>query len=101
MSVKEIDNQNATKSNATRGKASKINTNKYIEHDQSKPITTRMREKWTDKYNNLHIQVVAIGFSRRREQQPSDSRRPRQGRRQSVVIQSVLCEVRVNKTVGV
>ena len=38
MSVKEIDNQNATKANAAR------DNNKYIEHDPSKPIKG-MREQ--------------------------------------------------------
>ena len=45
MNMKEIDKQNATRNNAYI-----IDTNKYIEHDTSKPITTNMREKATDKY---------------------------------------------------
>ena len=39
---------------------------KYIEHDPSKPITTSKREKRIDKYENAHIQAVAIEFSRTR-----------------------------------
>ena len=62
MSVKEIDSQNATRDNAY-----KIHTNKYIEHDSIKLITTNMRKKGTDKYQNTHTQAVAIEFSRRRE----------------------------------
>ena len=42
MSMKEIGNQTT---NTTRDNAYKMNTNKYIEHDVSKPITTRMKEK--------------------------------------------------------
>ena len=38
MSVKEIDNENATKENSTRDNAYKIHTNKYIEHvNQQQP----------------------------------------------------------------
>ena len=66
MSVKETDNQNAIRDNAY-----KIHTNKYIEDDPSKPLTTSMREKGTDKYENAHIQAVAIEFSRRRKRETS------------------------------
>ena len=52
----------------------KIHTNKYIEHDPNKPILTSMREKRTDKFENAHIQTVAIEFSRRRGQESSTSR---------------------------
>ena len=48
MSVKVIDNQNAMKTNATRDNAYKIQSNKYIEHDPSKPKTISMREKGTE-----------------------------------------------------
>ena len=61
MSVKEIDNHKATKTNTTRDNAYKIHTNKYIEHDPSKPkgqISIRMR----------NIQAVSIEFSKRRKQ---------------------------------
>ena len=68
MSVKEIDNQNATKANATRGNAYEIYTNKHIKHDPSEPITISIREKATDRYKNAHIQPVAIEFLRRRKQ---------------------------------
>ena len=74
MSVKEIDNQNATKANSTRYNAYKIHTNKYIEHDQSKPITTSMKEKGTHKYENACIQAGAIEFSRSGEREPSDAK---------------------------
>ena len=45
------------KANATRDDVytihkTQIHTNKYIEHDPSKPITTSIREKWKDKYTN-------------------------------------------------
>ena len=49
MSMEEIDNENATKYNATRDNVYTIQTiethaNKYIEHVPSKPTTTRMGE---------------------------------------------------------
>ena len=49
----------------------KIYTIKYIELDPSKPITTSLRKEGTDKYDNKHIQAVAIEFSRRQERKPS------------------------------
>ena len=55
FTLTEINNQNVTKANATRDSAYKIHTNKYIEHHPSKPITTSMREKGTDKYKNAHM----------------------------------------------
>ena len=45
--MKEIDNENAT-----RGNVYTIHTNKYIEHDPSKPTTATMREKGINKYTN-------------------------------------------------
>ena len=44
--MKEIDNENVMKANATRDNAytihaTQIHSNKYIEHDPSKPTTTR------------------------------------------------------------
>ena len=48
--MKEIDKQNTTKANATRDNTYKINLNKYNKHNPSKPITTNMIEKDTDKY---------------------------------------------------
>ena len=47
--MKEIDNENATKTNATRGKVHTIQTNKYIAHVPNKPTPTRIREKEIDK----------------------------------------------------
>ena len=47
--MKEIDNQNAMKANAKRINVYKIHTNNYIEHDPSKPITTSIGEKETNK----------------------------------------------------
>ena len=41
-SVKEIEN------------ATRIQTNKYIEHVPNKPTITSMREKGADKYENAH-----------------------------------------------
>ena len=65
MSLEGIENQHAIKTNATSDNAYKIHTNKYIEHDKSKPITTSIKEKRRHKYNNAHIQAVAIEFSGR------------------------------------
>ena len=50
MSVKEIDNIKATSANAIRGieytvYTIQIHTNKYLEHDPSKPTTTSMKER--------------------------------------------------------
>ena len=45
MSVKEMDNQNATKASATKDNVCKIHPNKYIVHNSSKPITTNKRKK--------------------------------------------------------
>ena len=55
MSMKEIDNENAMKANATRDNVNtmhtkQIHTNKSIEHDSSKLTTTSMREKGLGKY---------------------------------------------------
>ena len=57
MSMKEIDNENATNSSATRDNVytmyiTQIYTNQYIKHDPSKPTTTSMRKKRIDKYAN-------------------------------------------------
>ena len=51
----------------TTSNVNKIHTNKYIEHDPSEPITTSMRQKGTNKYENAHTQRIAIEFSRRQE----------------------------------
>ena len=48
-----------------KSNVNKIHTNKYIEHEPSKPITTKMREKGEDKYENAHIQAITIEFSRK------------------------------------
>ena len=72
--MKQIDNQNITNANATTDNAYKINTNKCIEHNPSKPKATSMREKGTNKYENAHIQAVTIEFSSKRESEPSVSR---------------------------
>ena len=53
----------------------KIHTNKYIKHDPSESLTTSMREKRINKYENAHVQAVAIEFPRRQEREPSASRR--------------------------
>ena len=63
-----------------------------------------MKERETDKYESAHIKAVAIEFWRRQERGPTASRTfvrlfvldyktERQSRRQSVRIQSALCEV--------
>ena len=51
-----------------------VHTNKYIEHDPSRLITTSMTEKATDKYENGHTQTVAIEFSKRQVRESSASR---------------------------
>ena len=108
--MKEIDNENATRANATRHNLyiihkTQIHTNKYIEHNPSKLTTTSMREKGQASMRIHKQQVVAIVFSRRRERECSASRtfvrlivlnykRARQSRLKTVVrIQSALCEV--------
>ena len=50
MRMKEIDNENTTKTKATRDNmytihTTQIHTNKYIEHDSRKLTTTSMRKK--------------------------------------------------------
>ena len=58
MSMKETDNTNTTKENTTSDSVYTIHLNKYIEYISNKSTT--------DKYENAHIQAVAIEFSRRR-----------------------------------
>ena len=74
MNVKVIDNQNATKVNATRDYAYKMHINKYTKNDPSKPITICMKEKVADNYENAHIQAATIEFSRRRNRETLVSR---------------------------
>ena len=106
--------QNATKVNAIRDNTYKIHTNKYIEHDSSKPITTSLREKGIDKYENAHIQAVTIKFARSREREHFasitsvrlfvlDFKRARQSENKSSRYEfSQPCvKLRVNKTVVV
>ena len=66
MNRNNIDNQNATQANATKDKAYKMHTNKYIKHDPSKPIITNVRkkrqQKGTEKLENAHKQAIAIEF---------------------------------------
>ena len=50
MSVKELGKHN--KRQCVHNTQMHTNTNKYSEHDPSKPITTSIREK--DKYENAH-----------------------------------------------
>ena len=59
-------NEFVTSKPPTTSKVNKIHTNKYIEHDSSKPITISIREKGADKFEIVHIQAVAIEFSRTR-----------------------------------
>ena len=73
MSMKETDNQNATKANATRDNAYKLHTNKCIEQDPNKRITTSMREKGMDNYENA--QAVEIEFATNREHEQSALRK--------------------------
>ena len=44
MSVKEIENANTTKANATSVSVYAIHTNKYIKHVPNKSKTTSMRD---------------------------------------------------------
>ena len=64
MDMKEIDNEDTRKANATRRNlftihTTQININKYIEHIPSKPATTSMREKEIDKYANAKTTICA------------------------------------------
>ena len=59
MSMKEIDNEKATKTNTTRDNVytihtTQMNTNKYF---VSKPTTTSMRKN--DKYSNTQATICA------------------------------------------
>ena len=65
MSIKEIEKANTTKAHATR--VSVYTIHKYIEQLSSKPTTTSIMD---DKYENAHIQDVAIEFSRKRKCEP-------------------------------
>ena len=101
MSGKEIDNQNATKRELDNKQCvhnAQLHTSKYIEHISNKPTTTSIR------YRQVCGCILAIEFSRRREGEPSASRKfirlivldyksARQSRQQSVVIQKTLCKV--------
>ena len=69
--------------NTTRGNVGTIHTIKYIQHVSSKPTTKSMREIGIDKYVNAQTtkcteyksnNMVAIEFSRRRENEPSTPR---------------------------
>ena len=57
MSIKQIDNQNATKDNAY-----KLHTNKHI--DSRKPTIASIMKNGTYKYKNAHKQAE---FSKKRE----------------------------------
>ena len=71
--MKVIDNVTTMKANATKYSLYTFQIN-------------QQQHAWgRDKYDNAHIQVIAIEISRR----------VRQSRREAVVIQSVLCEVAV------
>ena len=50
--MKEIYNENATKANITRDNVYTNTRHNYIEHDPSKPITTKTKKKGIDKYAN-------------------------------------------------
>ena len=65
-----------------------------------------MREKETNKYENAHIQAVAIKFSRKQDREPSpssmfarlnvfDYKKARQNTRQSVIINQSCVKLRV------
>ena len=71
-----VTSKKPTTSVSKRAKSNvhKIHTNKYIERDLSKLITTSMREKGGDKYVDAYIQAVAMKFSRRLERAPSASK---------------------------
>ena len=68
MSMKEIDIENATKSNATRGNAytiytTQIHTNKYIEHVNQQ--TTNLRKNGIDNDSNLTSPVQSSRYSQK------------------------------------
>ena len=62
MSLKGIDNVNATKANATKGSVytihtTQIHTNKYIEHVPRKPTTNKQEEKRVCKCMYANVQM--------------------------------------------
>ena len=81
MSMKEVNTENTTKANATRCNVYTIHTQKYSEHVPSKPTTTSMKEKGTEKAHEnpqttmfakcTSSNAVATEFSRRPEHIPS------------------------------
>ena len=63
MSVKEIDNENATKANSTRGNVSTLYTtqaraNKYIEQVPSKPTATTMWQNGIERTNSNMCRIL-------------------------------------------
>ena len=115
MSLKEMDNENATKprGNVYTIHSTQIHTNKYTEHIPRKSTTASMREKGIDKYANAQTtmcaectsnDVLLDEFSKWREQEIFTSRtflrqfvldykRVKQSSQREVIIQSALCEV--------
>ena len=88
--MKEIENTNTTKTNATI-------------HKYTFQINQQQQACETDKYKNARTQAFAIDFSRRRDHEPSTLRmlfrlkmciyrRLRQNAQKSVRIQSALCD---------
>ena len=68
MNMKEIDNENAKKENATGDNVYtihtvQIHTNKYIKHDPSKPTTTSIKDR--EVCECTHNKWLAIEISRR------------------------------------
>ena len=68
MSIKEKENANATKANATIGNVYSIHTNKYIEHLLNKPTTTSMRDR------QVWECILAIEFLKKRKHELSTQR---------------------------
>ena len=95
MSVKEIDDDNATRGNVYTIHTTQIHTNTpHLETKNNKHEGKKMR----DKYGNAYIQAVAIEFSRRRERmfcrlKACVYKMARQSGQVSVVIQLALSEV--------
>ena len=96
MSMKEIDNENTTKSNATRDnvytiRTTQIHAKKYIEYDPSKPTQPQTTnscdrvletQKPEPSASRMFVKLIVLVY-----------KRARQSGRQSVRIQSTLCEV--------
>ena len=62
--MKEIDNANTTKANATRGSVYTVHKYTLTNTLNTFHINQQQQAWGTEEYENAHIQVVAIEFSR-------------------------------------